>query len=273
MCVFDTMLNKSIKCLLTNKLEHNTKVCVYQSTCRINKMPYKDNASRNVNERMKYHQNKAERNAYARMKYHQNRKKELARGKKYYQNHKQQLYASQRRLIEQKRAAGIKIKPRGLCVHSKQKHQCKQCSPIQYQLNLIRNRMNYFFRYISKAKKCRTKQALGCEPEFFHAYIHEKMDHWNNTHQEKMTYQNVSIDHIKPGSLAQTEEDVIDLSHYTNMQPLIKRHNISKSNHWSEEDEIYWRNNIYQNANYRGIYWPQACNAMTESNQTCEVST
>ena len=52
-----------------------------------------------------------------------------------------------------------------------------------------------------------------------------------------MTWENYGlktwhIDHIKPLSLAKSMQDVIDqkLMHYTNLQPLWAKENISKSN-------------------------------------------
>lgn len=38
------------------------------------------------------------------------------------------------------------------------------------------------------------------------------------------------LDHIKPISLAQTEQEVIKLCHYSNFQPLWAKENMSKGN-------------------------------------------
>ena len=45
------------------------------------------------------------------------------------------------------------------------------------------------------------------------------------------------IDHITPISLAQTEDEIYKLSHYTNLQPLWWRENILKSNKLPHEME------------------------------------
>ena len=53
---------------------------------------------------------------------------------------------------------------------------------------------------------------------------------WENNgvyDKNKMTWQ---LDHIKPISLAKSEEEVILLNHYTNFQPLESLKNILKSN-------------------------------------------
>ena len=124
--------------------------------------------------------------------------------------------------------------------------------------------MKSFYRCKGLQKNCHTVEALGCTGQFFHQYIEEKMQWWNTTHKEQMTDKNIELDHIKPGSLSKTQDEVIQLSHFTNIQPLLKRHNNEKKAKWSDQDEIYWNKNIYQNANYRAIYWPQACSAMTQ---------
>ena len=38
------------------------------------------------------------------------------------------------------------------------------------------------------------------------------------------------MDHIKPISLAKTENEILELNHYTNFQPLWANENLSKSN-------------------------------------------
>lgn len=75
-------------------------------------------------------------------------------------------------------------------------------------------------------KKSKTKQILGCDSSFFCSYIESKF-------QEGMSWENRSkwhIDHIIPVSSAKTEEEIIKLNHYTNLQPLWASDNIRKSN-------------------------------------------
>lgn len=65
-------------------------------------------------------------------------------------------------------------------------------------------------------KRNRTYEILGCSWEFFKGYIEAKF-------QEGMTWENRcdwEIDHIIPVSSATTEEEVLRLNHYTNLQPL-----------------------------------------------------
>jgi hypothetical protein len=46
------------------------------------------------------------------------------------------------------------------------------------------------------------------------------------------------IDHIKPIALATTEEEVIKLNHYTNLQPLWAKDNLKKGAKYLEGSEI-----------------------------------
>lgn len=68
---------------------------------------------------------------------------------------------------------------------------------------------------ISKSK--RSIEVLGCSVEFFKKYLEDMFD-------DNMSWENYGtywdIDHIIPLSTANTEEDVLKLNHYTNLQPL-----------------------------------------------------
>lgn len=77
-------------------------------------------------------------------------------------------------------------------------------------------------------KKNKTETILGCT-------FNEFIDHILSKCPEGVTLKDFGqfgyhIDHIIPLSSAQTEEDVIKLNHYTNLQPLWWRDNIIKSN-------------------------------------------
>ena len=72
-----------------------------------------------------------------------------------------------------------------------------------------------------------------------------------------MTFQNIHIDHIKPVSKfnLDNEEEFLDCCHYTNLQPLLIKDNLEKSNKWDDTNEIYWNTNIKGNNNYIEIYF------------------
>lgn len=77
-------------------------------------------------------------------------------------------------------------------------------------------------------KSNKTENILGCTiPEF--------IEHLQSLFTEGMTLENNGqckecwhIDHKIPLSTAKTEEEIIKLNHYTNLQPLWSRDNLSK---------------------------------------------
>ena len=88
--------------------------------------------------------------------------------------------------------------------------------------NLIKNRLKYNFTN----QRMRTNDILGCSFEQFKSHLESKFD-------DKMNWDNHGtyweIDHIKPISMATTEQEIIELNHYTNLQPLEKTENRKKS--------------------------------------------
>ena len=89
----------------------------------------------------------------------------------------------------------------------------------------VRNLLNNAFNkrtQVGKTKKA--EEILGCSIDFF-------IEHLRNQFKEGMTLENHGewhIDHIMPLSAATTEEEVIKLNHYTNLQPLWAEENLSK---------------------------------------------
>lgn len=74
------------------------------------------------------------------------------------------------------------------------------------------------------SKKSKTSEILGCSFEEFKIYLESKFEDWMNwinhgLYNGELDY-GWDMDHIIPISSAKTEEDVIKLNHYTNLQPL-----------------------------------------------------
>ena len=80
-------------------------------------------------------------------------------------------------------------------------------------------------------KKSKTVDILGCDYEFFKSYIESQFT-------KDMNWQNIHLDHIKPMFLAKTEEEIYELNHYTNFQPLLFVDNLIKSNKLIEKTNI-----------------------------------
>ena len=99
--------------------------------------------------------------------------------------------------------------------------------PIFKMQRNVRARLYGFFRSLRTKKSNKTFDYVGCTPEFL-------MDHLSRLFKDGMTRENYGskgwhIDHIIPLSLAKTEEDIKELCHYTNLQPLWWWENLYKS--------------------------------------------
>lgn len=102
--------------------------------------------------------------------------------------------------------------------------------------NLIRCSL----RTLGYTKKSRTYETLGCDYETFMSHLN------NNSYGFKYGDKNLDIDHITPTSTASTEEEVLQLNHFTNLQLLPSYYNryIKKDNPWDQAHfEEWWAQN------------------------------
>lgn len=108
---------------------------------------------------------------------------------------------------------------------------CKKCKlkndPIFKLSSNIRNLIRLSFNRRNISKKSKTYQILGCDFEFLHNYLLGTF--CINYGRMPTKEDNIHIDHIIPISLAETEEQVILLSHYTNLQWLLAEDNLKKA--------------------------------------------
>ncbi len=79
------------------------------------------------------------------------------------------------------------------------------------------------------SKKSKTHEILGCSFEKFKLHLESKFEPWMNwdnygKYNGELNY-GWDIDHIISLSNATTEEDIIRLNHYTNLQPLCSKIN------------------------------------------------
>lgn len=130
--------------------------------------------------------------------YLKNRETIIAQKRDYYQKNKIEI--NQKILIKRKTNPLFKLKA--------------------YTRNLIRKAL---FRngYIKNSK---TIQILGCSFEEFKTHLESLFESWMNwdnygRYNGKLNY-GWDIDHIIPLSTTKTEEDVVRLNHYSNLQPL-----------------------------------------------------
>ena len=106
----------------------------------------------------------------------------------------------------------------------------------------LRSMISNSFKLVGSSKSLKTENILGCTFEEFKDYLESKFEDWmtwdnRGLYNGELNY-GWDIDHIIPLSIAETEEEIIKLNHYTNLQPLCSKVNryIKKNKY---EYEIY----------------------------------
>ena len=145
-----------------------------------------------------------------------------------------------------------------ICEHNRQKSVCRDCNLPLYLVNLQRNSIKRCLKLSNLEKTKPSIEYLGCSAEYFIKYFRKKMDNFNQFSEIEMTWDNIHIDHIKPISSfnLDDEEEFLSCCHYTNLQPLLAEVNQSKSSKWTENDEVFWNENI-KDKEYYDIYLPK----------------
>ena len=103
-------------------------------------------------------------------------------------------------------------------------YQRKKNDPIFALSKRLRQRIYHIVNGNNKSKS--TLEVLGCSYEEFKIHI-------ENQFTEEMSWDklgDIHIDHIIPISSVETIEEVYKLNHYTNLQPLWAKDNLSKYN-------------------------------------------
>lgn len=96
--------------------------------------------------------------------------------------------------------------------------------PLFATMGRLRARVRAFLKNKNSTKTSTTKEIIGCSGEQLKVYIESKF-------QDGMSWENRSqwhIDHIVPLASAKSLDEVIKLCHYTNLQPLWAKDNLSK---------------------------------------------
>jgi|688.fasta_scaffold201720_5 hypothetical protein len=120
-------------------------------------------------------------------------------------------------------------KPKVRFNHNKYTKERMLIDPVFKLKCYLRTSINHVLRKNGYSKKTRTHNILGCSYEEFKTHLESKFESW-------MTWDNYGlyngelnygwdIDHIIPLSSGKTEDDLINLNHYTNLQPLCSKIN------------------------------------------------
>ena len=176
--------------------------------------------------------------------YYEANKEKIAERKKAYCEANKEKIAEQKKAYREANKEKLAEQRKAYCEANKEKIAKRKNAYVKQRLvkdPLFRLKYNYrrscirAFNSINQQKNVNSLKLLGLktwqelaehlEPQF---YDHPKTG-------EKMTFDNHGfhgwhIDHIIPLSSAKTEEEIIKLCHYTNLQPLWAEENLAKSN-------------------------------------------
>lgn len=136
-------------------------------------------------------------------KYYEDNKDEIKRRRSEYQSLNKAAFLERRREYDKRRRAS---------------------NPLFLVATRMRARMNAAFRSRGYNNKTSTASIIGCSFEELKAHIEHQFT-------EGMSWENRSewhIDHIRPLASATTEEELLALCHFTNLQPLWAKDNLSK---------------------------------------------
>jgi len=95
--------------------------------------------------------------------------------------------------------------------------------PIKKSKKNARRMISSAFRYVGSKKNSKTFEIIGLDANNFEQWLRDVSDVKPETHQ-------VHIDHVIPISSAQSHDDVLALSHFSNLQWLSHDQNIRKRN-------------------------------------------
>jgi hypothetical protein len=134
---------------------------------------------------------------------------------------KKEYYKENREVILQKGKNRYEINKDEINIRIK--NRLKNDSLFKLKFN-IRSLIRNSFRYKGIKKNSKTQEILGCSFEDFKLHLESKFEDWM-TWENRALYNGElnygwDIDHIIPLITAETEEDIIRLNNYTNLQPL-----------------------------------------------------
>jgi hypothetical protein len=163
--------------------------------------------------------------------YEKNKDNILIKVKEYYKNNKDKykitksIYHKNNKEKLNKRAKEYGKKNRTLL--SEKDKLRRKSDPLFRTIRYIRNRINKYIKQKNYKKNSKSFEIVGCSPENLKKYLENKFTDgmcWD------LMGSHIHIDHIVPLSSANTEEELYKLCHYTNLQPLWAKDNLSKSN-------------------------------------------
>lgn len=141
---------------------------------------------------------------------------------------KQEYYIENKPRIEEYRQQYNKSDKARLYYKEVYKRRC--ANPIDYLKKNISTSILNCFKGTGNRKNKKTLEILGCSKEEFYEHLINTFEKNYDIPWKQDYIPLVAIDHILPISLCLTENDVLELNHYSNLQFLSRADNLEKSN-------------------------------------------
>ena len=116
--------------------------------------------------------------------------------------------------------------------HGKQKHERIMNDPVAKSRKNARRMILSAFRYVGSKKNAKTYEIIGLDAKTFEQWLRDVSRVKPETH-------NVHIDHVIPISSAQSHDEVLALSHFSNLQWLAHDENIRKRDEKIKECDLF----------------------------------
>lgn len=193
---------------------------------------YRERTKDHISAHMKqyWREHRDERLAYQKKRYENNKEEILAKNREYYEANRDKIYSRSK----PRRKRWFNENKETIYKHIRDR---KEADPIYKMREQIRVLIRNSIRKKGYRKGSRTYEILGCDYDTF-------MVHLLATFKENYGYdwngEPYHIDHIKPIASARSEDEVVALCHYSNLQMLKPEDNMSKG------DNEEWKLNISQ---------------------------
>ena len=246
------MENKTCKrCLLNKEIDDfykNKKIkSGYESKCKSCILEERNAKSEKINEyNIQYYKlNKEKINnkrIYKNKEYYKLNKDSICeKRKEYYSNNKELVNERNRKYAIKNKEFISLYKKEWISKNIEWRRERHRYRMENDNLYKIKNTLRSIIKRVKKGAGIRTLDILGCSPIEFKEFIESKFKDWMNwknygKYNGELNY-GWDIDHIIPLSSALNEEEMIKLSHYSNLQPLC-----SKVNRYIKKDKLNYEN-------------------------------
>lgn len=207
------------RCLCCKKEYHkNHYLKNKQLVSQISKIKYLENREQKLLKSKEYRLNNKDKVKIIKAKYYQNNKERIIKNVSDYRSHNIEKVSNGVKKYHTENVDKIRN-------YIKLYRENKSKTDILFNIkNRVRLRTYHAFTSIGSNKPAKTEKLLGCDWQHLKFYFESKFIDgmsWDNRHLWH-------IDHIVPLASASTEEEIVKLCHYTNLQPLWAMDNIQK---------------------------------------------